>query len=125
MTFCLSTCLSQLRFDATLYSKLGNENSDAGRRFSTPALQHGKFLNGNVSVPNVTPVLILRRYMLFGFVTAKMGIGVKDLERLQAEFEPAYKYSRAQLGTVKSACQVPLTITSVPFTHFRTACWCR
>jgi len=50
------------------------------------ALQHGKFLNGNVSLPNVTQVLILRCYKLFGLVPAK------------TEFEPADKYSGVQLG---------------------------
>jgi len=32
------------------------------------ALQHKKILNGNVSLLNVTLVLILRRYVLFGLV---------------------------------------------------------
>jgi len=35
------------------------------------ALQHRKFLNGNVSLLNITPVLILRRYVLFGLVPAE------------------------------------------------------
>ena len=68
----------------------------------TTALQHGKFLNGNVSFPNVAPVLILRRYMLFGLVPAEMEIRVKFLEILQVEFELACKYSGAQLGRVFS-----------------------
>ena len=47
------------------------------------ALQHRKFLNGNVSLSNVAPVLIYRRYMLFGLVPAEMEVGVKYLEILQ------------------------------------------
>jgi len=39
-----------------------------GGRGPLHSLQHGKVLNGNVYLPNVTPVLILRRYMLFGLV---------------------------------------------------------
>jgi len=62
------------------------------------ALQHRTFLNGNVSLSNVTPVLILRRYMLFGLVPAEMGVGIKYLEILLAEFESVYKHPRAQLG---------------------------
>jgi len=53
------------------------------------SLQHGKFLNGNVYLPKVTPVLIWRRYMLFGLVPAEMEVGVKFLEIFQGEFEPA------------------------------------
>jgi len=53
------------------------------------SLKHGKFLNGNVYLPNVTPVLILRRYMLFGLDLAEMEVGVKFLEIVQAEFDPA------------------------------------
>jgi len=64
------------------------------------ALQHGKALNGNVSLPNATPMLILRRYMLFGLFPADMEVGVKFFEILQAEFEPAYKHLGAQLGRV-------------------------
>ena len=60
-----------------------------GGRGPLHALQHGKVLNGNVFLPNVTPVLILRRYMLFGLFLEDMGVGVKFLEVLQAEFEPA------------------------------------
>jgi len=48
-------------------------------------LQHRKFLNGNVSLSNVTPVLILRRYALFGLVPAEMEVGVKYLEILRDE----------------------------------------
>jgi len=55
-----------------------------------------------VSLSNVTPVLILHRYMLFGLVSAEMEIGVKYLEILQAEFESACKHSGAQLGVVFS-----------------------
>jgi len=54
-------------------------------------------LNGNVSVLNVTPVLILRRYMLFGLVLAEMEVGVKCLEISQAEFESVFKHPWAQL----------------------------
>ena len=61
------------------------------------ALQHGKLLNGNASLSNVTPELILRRYMLFGLVPAVMEVGVKYLEILQADFESACKHSGAQL----------------------------
>jgi len=39
------------------------------------------------------PLLMLRRYMLFYVVPAEMGVQVKFLEILQAEFEPAYKHS--------------------------------
>ena len=70
-----------------------------GGREPLRALQHRTFLNGNVSLTNVTPVLILRRYMLlFGLVTAEMEVGVKYLEIFQAEFESAWKYSGAQVG---------------------------
>jgi len=37
-----------------------------GGREPLHALQQRKILNGNVSLSNVTPVLILRRYVLFG-----------------------------------------------------------
>jgi len=57
-----------------------------------------KILNGNVSLSNVTPVLIFRRYMLFGLVPAEMEVEVRYLEILQAEFESACKHSWAQLG---------------------------
>ena len=53
------------------------------------ALKREKILYGNVYLPNVTPVRILRRYMLFGFVPAAMEVGVKFLENFQAELEPA------------------------------------
>jgi len=69
-----------------------------GEREPLLALQHGKLFNGNVSLPNPTPVLILRRYMLFGLVPTEMEVGVKFLEILQAEFEPACIHSGAQLG---------------------------
>ena len=65
---------------------------------SLHALQNRKILNGNVSLLNITPVLILRRYVLFGLVPAEMEVGVKYLEILQAEFESACKHSGAQLG---------------------------
>ena len=54
--------------------------------------------NRNVSLLNVTPVLILRRYVLFGLVPAEVEVGVKYFEILQAEFESACKHSGAQLG---------------------------
>ena len=44
------------------------------------------------SLSNVTPVLLLRRYMLFGLVSAEMEVGVKYLEILQAEIESACKH---------------------------------
>ena len=69
-----------------------------GGRERLHALQHRKILNGNVSLTNVTPVLISRRYVLFGLVPAEMEVGVKYLEILQAEFESACKHSGAQLG---------------------------
>ena len=65
-------------------------------RLRTPALQHRKFLNGNVSLSYATPVPILRRCMLFGLVPAEMEVGVKYLEILQAKFESACKYSGEQ-----------------------------
>ena len=68
-----------------------------GGRKPLHTLQHIKFLNGNVSLSNVTPVLILRRYMLVGLVPAEMEVGVKYLEILQAEFESVCKHSGAQL----------------------------
>ena len=49
-------------------------------------------------LPNVTPVLSLRRYMLFGLVSSEIEVGVKFLEILQAEFEPASNISVAQVG---------------------------
>ena len=58
-----------------------------GGREPLRALQHRKFLNGDVSLSNVTPVLILRRYMLFGLVLVEMEVGAKYIEILQAEFE--------------------------------------
>jgi len=58
---------------------------------------NGKFLNRNVSFPNVTPVLILHPYMLFGLVLVEMEVGVKFLQILQAEFKPACKHSGAKL----------------------------
>ena len=49
------------------------------------ALQHGKFLNGDMFLPCVTPVLVLHRYKLFALVPADMEVRVKFLEILQAE----------------------------------------
>jgi len=76
----------------------GRQEISTGAREPLHALQHRKFLNGHVSLLNVTPVLLLRRYVLFGLVPAEMEVGVKYLEILQAEFESAYKHSGAQLG---------------------------
>jgi len=49
-------------------------------------------------------VLIPRGYMLFGLVLvpAEMEVRVEFVEILQAEFEPAYKHSGAQLGRLFS-----------------------
>ena len=60
-----------------------------GGRGPLDSLQHGKVLNGNAYLPNVTPVLILRRYMLFGLVPEEMRVGVKFPEVLQAKARPA------------------------------------
>ena len=48
-----------------------------------------------MSLSNVTPELILGRYVLFGLVPAEREVGVKylDLEILQAQFESACKHS--------------------------------
>jgi len=43
----------------------------------THALQHNKFLNGNVYLPNATLVHILRHYVLFGLVLEEMEVEVK------------------------------------------------
>jgi len=48
-----------------------------GGREPLQGLQHRKILNGNVSLLNVTTVLVLRRYVLFGLVPAEMEVGVK------------------------------------------------
>jgi len=69
-----------------------------GGREPLHALQPRKFLNGNVPLSNVTPVLILRRYMLFGLVPAEMKAWVMYLEILQAEVESVCKHSGVQLG---------------------------
>jgi len=65
----------------------GGGRALSGGREPLHALQQRKFLNGNVSLSNVTPVLILRRYMLFGLVPAEMEAGVKYLEILQANIQ--------------------------------------
>jgi len=57
-----------------------------GGREPSHALQLRKILK-------VTPVLVLRRYMLFGLVPAEMEVGVKYLEILQAEIDSACKHS--------------------------------
>jgi len=76
----------------------GSVKKFLGGRKPLHALQHRKILNGNVSLSKVTPVLILRCYMLFGLVPAEMEVGVKYLEILQAEFESACKQAGAQLA---------------------------
>jgi len=64
------------------------------------ALQHGKFLNRNVSLPNVTQVLIFHpKYYL---VPTDMEVDVKFLGILQAEFVPTCKHSGAKLGELIS-----------------------
>jgi len=50
--------------------------SRGARALTCSTLQHGKFLNGNVYLPKFTPMLILRRYTLFGLVPAEMEVGV-------------------------------------------------
>jgi len=60
-----------------------------GGREPLHALQRGKFFNGDVYLPNVTPVRILRHYILFDLIPEEMVVGVKFLEVLRAEFEPA------------------------------------
>jgi len=65
----------------------GGVNKFPGGREPLHALQHRKFLNGNVYLSNVTPVLILRRYVLFSLASAKMEVGVKYLEILQANIQ--------------------------------------
>jgi len=62
-----------------------------GGREPLHALQHGKFLNGIVCLPNVMPVLILRRYVLFGLIPEEMEVGVKFLEMLQTEFKQTFR----------------------------------
>jgi len=90
----------QVRKDCTLCAKAvvltrggappqGGVKKFPGGREPLHALQHGKFFNGNVYLPNVTPVRILCRYILFGLVPEEMGVGVKFLEVLQADIEPA------------------------------------
>ena len=68
-----------------------------GGREPLHVLQHGKFLDVNVALPNVMPVLTLRRYMLFGLVPVDMEVRIKLLKILQAEFESEYKHSGVQL----------------------------
>ena len=91
------TTEEQLLFRSVVLNR-GCVKKFPGGREPLHALQHRKFLNGNVSLSNVTPMLILRRYMLSGLVPAEMEVGVKYLEILQAEFESACKHSGAQLG---------------------------
>jgi len=57
--------------------------------------------------------------MLFGLFSAEMEVGVKCLEILQADFEPAHKHSGEQLGELLS--QHAKTLTTVPFSHLRIA----
>jgi len=61
-------------------------------------LYNRTFLNRIVSLSNVTPVLILRRYVLFGLVPSEMEVRVKHLEILHAKFESVCKHSEAQVG---------------------------
>jgi len=63
-----------------------------------------------VSLLNVIPVLILRRYVLFDLVPAEMEVGVKYLEILQAEFESACKRDNA---TVTSLVLLTATMLNV------------
>jgi len=67
----------------------GGAHPQGARALTCSALQHGQFLNGNVSRLNSRPVLVLRHHMLFGLVLAEMEVGVKLLKTLQAEFKPA------------------------------------
>ena len=73
-----------------------------GGREPLHALQHRKFVNGNVSLLNVTPCSIYAATFYLVLVLAEMEVGVKYLEILQAEFESAYKHSGAQLGGLLS-----------------------
>jgi len=41
-----------------------------------------KVLNGNAYLPNITPVLILRRYMSFGLLPAEIEVRVNFLDIL-------------------------------------------
>ena len=96
-----STSLLQLteeikEFRAVVLNR-GGVKKILGGREPLHALQNRKFLNWNVSLSNVTPVLILRRYMLFGLVPEEMEVGLKYLEILQAELESACKHSGAHL----------------------------
>jgi len=85
----------------------GCQEISRGRK-TLHATQHRIFLNGDVSLSNVTTVLLLRRYMLFGLVPAEMEVGVKYLEILLAEFEFTCKHSGAQLGGLFSRHAKPL-----------------
>jgi len=83
-----------------------------GGREPVRALQ--QFLKGNVSLSNVTPVLILRCYMLFGLVPAVMKVRIKYLEILQqAKFESACKHLGAQLGGLFSRHAKSLYINNI------------
>jgi len=62
---------NELQYKAVVLNQGGAPPQGGVKKFlggSEPlhALQHRKILNGNVSLSNVTPVLILRRYVLFG-----------------------------------------------------------
>jgi len=61
-------------------------------------LYNRTFLNGIVSLSNITPVLILCRYVLFGLVPSELEVRVKYLEILQAKFKSVCKHSQAQVG---------------------------
>jgi len=59
--------LREVRVDQWLLTGEGRVTPGGVKKFSggrepLRALQHGKFLNGNVHLPNVTPVRMLRRY---------------------------------------------------------------
>ena len=62
-----------------LWFLTGGRQEISRRREPLHALHYNieNFLNGNVSLLNVTPVRILRRYVLFGLVPAEMEAGVK------------------------------------------------
>ena len=64
-----------------------------------------------MSLVKVTPVLTSRSYILFGFVPAKMEVGVMFLAILLAEIEPAYKYSGAQSSGLFSRHANPFSNT--------------
>jgi len=62
----------------------GGVKKFSGGREPSRALQHEKFLNGNVYLPEVTPTRILRRYWF-----SSSRDGSRGYVYFQAEFEPA------------------------------------